>query len=179
MNSGRSIRRPDHGPVAGPAVAAILVLVSLAGPASAAGFWPPVYRAQLATGKFGDTSGAAVAFRLPAPALLRAHRLELAFGSFVGNGDASAVVSAGPVWRWPIADSVAFVDFGFSPTLVSNPQFGERDLGGHFHFTSSLAIGARFEAFEVALRTQHTSNGGLNGSNPGLDMVGLNFAAGF
>ena len=31
----------------------------------------------------------------------------------------------------------------------------------------------------LALQAQHTSNGGINGTNPGLDMVGVTFAVEF
>ncbi|MEM9209168.1 MAG: acyloxyacyl hydrolase, partial [Pseudomonadota bacterium] len=76
----------------------------------------------------------------------------------------------------------AFVDLGFSPTLVSRSRFDGRELGGHFHFTSSLSVGAsfgRFDRYALSLRAQHTSNGGLNEDNPGLDMVGVNFTVRF
>jgi uncharacterized membrane protein YdcZ (DUF606 family) len=40
-------------------------------------------------------------------------------------------------------------------------------------------IPAVFVLFLVALRLQHISNGGLNDANPGMDMLGLNFAFDF
>ncbi len=87
-------------------------------------------------------------------------------------------MSFGPVWRQPINSRFLFVELGFSPTVIAGSSFNGRDLGGNFHFTSSASIGATFGAREIssiALRIQHTSNAGLNNTNPGLDMIGLNF----
>ena len=42
-------------------------------------------------------------------------------------------------------------------------------------WNSRATFGAR-ENISVALRVQHTSNGGLSNTNPGLDMIGLSFA---
>ena len=164
------------------AIVAVLATVALAGSSSAADFWPSTYRVQHAIGKFGDTSGASVAFGLRAPRPLRAHHLEVAIGTLVSSDQSAALVSVGPVWRLPLGASRAFVDFGFSPTLLSSSRFDDRELGGNFHFTSSLSVGASFgrlEQFSLSLRAQHTSNGGLNADNPGLDMVGLNFSIDF
>ena len=56
-------------------------------------------------------------------------------------------------------------------------SFNDRDMGGNFHFTSFAALGAIFGPRDSAarsLRIQHTSNGGLNSTNPGVDVIGLN-----
>ena len=164
------------------AVVGLIATTILAGTTLAADFIPTTYRVQHAIGKFDDTSGVMIAYGLRAPRALRAHHLEVAVGSVVSSDRSAAVVSVGPVWRFPLAAGRAFVDFGFSPTLLSDSRFDDRELGGNFHFTSSLSIGAsfgRFDRYSLALRAQHTSNGGLNEDNPGLDMFGLNFAVDF
>jgi len=89
------------------------------------------------------------------------------------------LIAAGPVWRVQRPTASLFVEFSFNPTILGGSRLGDRDLGGNFHFTSSTSVGATFGAREnisVALRVQHTSNGGLSSKNPGLDMIGLNFA---
>ena len=164
------------------AVLGLMTTILLAGTTLAADFVPTTYRLQHAIGKFENTSGAAVAYSLSAPRALRAHHLEVAVGSLVSSDQSAALISVGPVWRFPLSAGRAFVDFGFSPTLLSSSRFDDRELGGNFHFTSSLSIGTsfgRFDRYSLALRAQHTSNGGLNGDNPGLDMFGLNFAVDF
>lgn len=160
---------------------ALLVLTAL--PATAqtapAEFTPDELRIVQAIGKFGDTHQIAAAYRFRAPRPLRAHHLEVAVGAIVSETQSSPFLSVGPVWRFPVGSGRQYVDFGFSPTVLSNSRFNGRELGGGFHFTSSLSIGMRLgveERFSLALRAQHTSNGGLNSENPGLDMMGLNFA---
>ena len=163
-------------------VVAALAALAVAGSGHAAEHWPSTYRVQQAIGKFGDTSSAVVAYSLRSPRALKAHHLEVAVGTVVSSDQSAALVSVGPVWRFPLGASRTFVDFGFSPTLLSRSRFDDRELGGNFHFTSSLSIGAafgRFEQYSLSLRAQHTSNGGLNEDNPGLDMVGLNLQVNF
>ena len=140
---------------------------------------PADYRFAMAGDKFEDTWQLALAFRMRPPRRLRARHLELAFGVISTPIENRAFVSLGPVWRLPIASQFLFVELGFSPTIITGSSFNGRDLGGNFHFTSSASIGATFGArknISIALRVQHTSNAGLSKINPGLDMIGLNFA---
>lgn len=138
----------------------------------------PDFRVAQGVNKFDDTLLYAFAFKLRPPHRLRAQHLELAVGLISNSTKPRPFVSLGPVWRVPLRDNSLFLEFGLSPTLLGGSSFGGRDLGGKFHFTSSASIGAtigRSETVSVSLRIQHTSNGGLSSTNPGLDMVGLNF----
>ena len=111
------------------------------------------------------------------PRRLRARRLELAIGTISTSQDTRPVVSLGPVWRLPISSSSLFVELGISPTLLGGSSFNGREMGGNFQFTSFAALGANFgprDSVALSLRIQHTSNGSLNSSNPGMDMIGLN-----
>lgn len=150
--------------------------------ARAESFTPSDYRVSAAGEKFDGVRQYAVAFRIRPPRRLRARHLELAVGAITSSTADRAFVSFGPVWRLPIADERAFVEFGISPTLISGSEFNGRDLGGNFHFTSSVSIGATFgrqQNIAVSLRAQHTSNGGLSDTNPGIDMLGINVAFNF
>ena len=87
-------------------------------------------------------------------------------------------MSLGPVWRIPVNYSSLFIELGISPTLLGGSTFNGRDLGGNFHFTSSATIGKTFgarDAVSLSLRIQHMSNGSIKSTNPGMDMIGLNF----
>ena len=157
-----------------------MMIVSVLLNSSIAQAAPSDYRFAAAGDKFEDTWQFAVAYRLPPR--LRADRLELAVGTFATSDEFRPFVSFGPVWRWPFRNDSMFVEFGISPTLLSGSTFNGRDLGGNFHFTSAAAIGKTFgarDAVSVSLRIQHTSNGSLRSTNPGLDMIGLNFAIDF
>ena len=150
--------------------------------ARAATLFPTDYRVAVAGDKFEGTELVAVAFKLRPPRRLRARYMELVVGSLTSSVENRAFLSFGPVWRLPLGRSDAFIDVGLSPTLLDGSSLNGRDLGGSFHFTSSIAFGmtvGQREAVSVALRLQHTSNGGLRSTNPGLDMLGFNVAYDF
>lgn len=166
-------------------VATLLAIVALPATSHSAPefLFPDEYRLLGSTSKFEDTYQFAAAYRLRAPRPLRAHHLELAVGTVYTSAESRPFLSLGPVWRFAVSnDGSTFADVGFSPTLLSGTRFNGRDIGGNFHFTSSLALGTRFgraEQYSLSLRAQHTSNGGLDSENPGLDMLGLTFAVEF
>ena len=148
--------------------------------ARAASLFPTDYRIAIAGDKFDGTELVAVAFKLRPPRRMRARHLELVVGALTSSAENRAFVSFGPVWRLPLGRSSAFLDLGISPTLLDGSSVNGRDLGGKFHFTSSIALGmAVSNSLSMALRLQHTSNGGLSSTNPGLDMIGLNIAYDF
>ena len=148
---------------------------------------PAEYRVSRSIGKFDSVTQFAIAYRFASPEILRATRTELSFGTFSSPEEDRPFVSFGAVWRvppkWvPLPRDTMFVDVGFSPTLIAGSSLNGRDLGGSLHFTSSIEIGALFgreQSTAVSLRLQHTSNGGLNSTNPGIDTLGLNFAFNF
>lgn len=141
----------------------------------------PRIRLGTASDKFKNTTQLAVAFDFMSPKFFHARHIEVAIGTNSTSNEREAFISFGPVWRVPVWNQTVFFDFGFSPTLLSGSSFNGRDLGGHFHFTSSLAVGAnigRHRTSSITLRIQHTSNGGLDKTNPGLEMVGLELSFG-
>ena len=107
------------------------------------------------------------------------NRFELASGELTNGETSSFFISAGPAWRFNkrIAGSgLAYIEFGTSPTWISNGIFENESLGGHVFFTSNIQLGMHFgyrRELTLSLRVHHISNGGLNSTNPGTDMVGL------
>ena len=159
------------------ALATILAVVAV-GPVQAADPLPVGVRAAKAVHGFDEVWQWAAIHQLPSPQALRARHLELAVGVVSGPTKTRPFVSLGPVWRLSRRAEALFLDLGFSVTLLGGSDFGGRDLGGNLHFTSSVALGTRFggsRRYSLALRFQHTSNGGLNDANPGLDAIALNF----
>ena len=165
-------------------VAAMASVSLRATPAYADGFLPTEYRAMESIGKHEDVSQYALVFHGRPPRRLFAERMELAVGTLSGANADRWFVSYGAVWRvprrWmPFARNAMHVDVGFSPTWIAGSAVNGRDLGGNLHFTSSLSVGAYLNArrtLELSARIQHTSNGGLDSVNPGLDMLGLSLA---
>ena len=159
---------------------AAAILLALSTSALANDLAPTGYRVLESFGKYTDTTQFAVTWDFDALSVLRANRIEVAAGSFVTDELNHGFVSAGPVWRLPLNRPDTLVELGFSPTLLSGSDFEDRELGGKLHFTTSVEVAQRFgrnRQFALSLRVQHTSNGGLHASNPGLDMVGIVFRA--
>lgn len=145
-----------------------------------ASFSLPKTRVSAAGDKFAGAVQIAAAFEISDSNVFRAHHIELAIGSIsASNGDELAL-SIGPVWRMPMSTSSFFAELSISPTYISGSTFNGRDLGGNFHFTSSVALGRRLgRSGAVLLRAQHMSNGGISSTNPGIDMLGIEFSLGF
>ena len=105
--------------------------------------------------------------------------LELSTGWIERGGDTSNFVSFGPTYRMHLSGSEFgrwFADFSSQPTYISKSSFGGKSLGGKFFFTTYLGVGAyldRQRRTSFLLRYQHTSNAGMDGDNPGVDMIGL------
>ncbi len=159
---------------------AVLTLLTFSANVFADDLAPSGYRVLESFGKYRDTTQFAVTWDLDAPSVLRANRVEVAAGT-LSSGDLNhGFVSVGPIWRVPLNRPDTLVELGFSPTLLSGSEFEGRELGGKLHFTTSVEIARRFgdrRQFALSLRVQHTSNGGIHASNPGLDMVGIVFRA--
>lgn len=128
---------------------------------------------------FSGVQQAALEGRLPSRQRLPGTGLALdwiaAAGAVVDRTQASSFVSIGRVLTVALS-RVLELQGSFSPTWMEADRLNGRDFGGHFHFTTALAL--RFHAdprrrFAVALRGQHTSNGGLDEANPGLDLAGI------
>ena len=140
---------------------------------------PSDYRLATAGDKFSDTVQFAAVFKFRPPRRLRARRMELVVGTIATSQESRLFVSLGPVWQLPIVNRSMFFELDISPTFIGGSSFNQRDMGGNFHFTSFAAVGARFgkrDALSLSLRVQHTSNGGLSRTNPGMDMIGINLA---
>lgn len=163
--------------------ASVLILATLSYQiAYASKFRPSAYRASVAGDKFSDTWQAAAVFELRAPRRIRAKKMELVVGTTSTSNEVRPFVSLGPVWRLPLSRRRAFLELGISPTFFAGSTFNNRNIGGNFHFTSFASLGMSLggdDDSSISLRIQHTSNGGLDSTNPGMDMVGIDFAINF
>jgi hypothetical protein len=110
-----------------------------------------------------------------------APRLTVEGGRFESGSEHRYFASFGPSLRLT-SDArrvPLFVDLGISPTVIDGSQYGQNDFGTSFNFTSHVALGLRFgrrKGQVVKLRYQHISNGSINNTNPGVNMVGIDFS---
>ncbi len=107
--------------------------------------------------------------------------LDLSAGWLERASDTSNYVSFGPSYRINLGSGYGrwFADFGSHPTYIGKSSFDRKPLGGSFFFTSYLGVGAYLDSqqrMSFLLRYQHTSNAGIDGDNPGVDMIGLTFS---
>jgi hypothetical protein len=106
--------------------------------------------------------------------------LEANAGLLNGGGDAGFVGSIGPgLYFSGLKDNVR-IYLGVNPTIISEHEYGEEDLGGPFQFTSHIGIGVRFTRhIAIGYRWQHMSNLVFYDENPGLNLhmieVGYSF----
>jgi hypothetical protein len=160
-------------------IAVLVMLVGSALPARAevSRGYPELRVATAYTGKFNADVFTA-AWHVDAPEWLRAARLELAAGVIDAADATRPFAFAGPVWRVTSRRRSSFLEFSFGPTVIGGSTVDGRDLGGNLHFRSAIALGlagGHGHTFELALRVEHVSNGGLRNHNPGLDSIGMSY----
>ncbi|HLT92269.1 MAG TPA: acyloxyacyl hydrolase [Woeseiaceae bacterium] len=154
---------------------AVLLLGSLS--AHAGGFEDARYRVAVADDRFSGTTQVAAAFDVRQWRRWGADWLRFEVGVFEDGENTRPFLSLGPVWHRPLGQSRYFTELSISPTLIAGSTFQGEELGGDFHFTSALVFGTRVGGRGVvALRLQHTSNGGIRETNPGMDMLGITFS---
>lgn len=86
------------------------------------------------------------------------------------HGIDGVVFTAGPVLVLRRDDQAWFLEAGSRPTLISEDDYGEKDLGGPLQFTSHGGIGWDFGDFELTYRFQHMSNARIYSLNDGLNL---------
>lgn len=103
--------------------------------------------------------------------------LDVSVGHLTETDRRGSLVSVGPSFeyrrdafgnRWILEAGTAF-------TWIDHERFSRGEIGGHFHFTTHLSAGSALGGGTLRIRMQHTSNGGSDTPNPGIDMLGLEY----
>jgi lipid A 3-O-deacylase len=98
-------------------------------------------------------------------------RLDLSLGWLGDRGNNAAIGSAGPSVLLGRESLPVSVEGGVSPTFLSRHEFGSKDFGTDFQFTSHVGVNWDFAPhWRLGYRFQHMSNAGLASKNPGLNM---------
>ena len=159
------------------AIAALLAAPVLVGAAGT----PSELRIATAFGGYPGVQIFEAGWHRVAPAWTRASRLDVTIGAINDARQAQPFAAITPVWLLSRPGRNYFAEFSIGPAMLSGSKVAGRELGGNFHFRSSLAFGVTFgsrRAARLALRVSHISNGGTRGPNPGLDYVGISIAIG-
>ena len=106
-------------------------------------------------------------------------QIEAAAGVLTGTGTTAAYCHLGPVLSVSYGECPLSLTLSSGATVLSEDTFGDKDIGGHFQFTSGIGLNWQAcERWSVGYRLQHTSNANIDDPNPGLDMhtLSLSFA---
>ena len=83
--------------------------------------------------------------------------------------DSTANVGVTPVFRFE--RNRFFVEAAIGFHLVQTHISAQRSFSTSFQFADHLGAGMHFGRYDLCLRVQHISNGGVNSPNPGINFV--------
>ena len=96
---------------------------------------------------------------------------EASLGILDGNGTTAGLVHFGFAAFFELDDFPLRFVLSTGPTLLSEDEFDDFDIGGHFQFTSAAGLDWEvMDEWSLGYRYQHISNAGLEGTNPGLNL---------
>lgn len=105
---------------------------------------------------------------------------ETAAGVVDGEGSTAFIFSITPVVRLAFERFPVDLVVSSGPAYYSDDTFDSRDIGGNFQFISRLGVDWRINSdWRVGYRYEHTSNAGLDETNPGLNFHVLGAACMF
>ena len=92
------------------------------------------------------------------------------------QGDAGTVHDVGltPVFRYAQAARGPYFEGAVGFHLLSDSHITRRlNFSTRFQFGDHVGVGYRFERYDLSLRLQHLSNGGIANPNPGINFLVL------
>ena len=101
---------------------------------------------------------------------------EFSAGIWDNHDESTADVSATPVFR--LARAAAYVEGAIGVHLVTSHISAQRTFSSAFQFGTHVGAGYRFgpaQRYDLGLRVQHLSNGGLREPNPGINFLLVRF----
>jgi len=101
---------------------------------------------------------------------------EFSFSIWDNAAESTADAAATPVFRWE-RDSI-YLEGAVGFHLVTSQISAQRTFSSAFQFGSHVGAGRRFgpaRRYDLGVRVQHISNGGLREPNPGINFVSVRF----
>ena len=94
---------------------------------------------------------------------------DLSFGGWTGGHGRVYDLGFTPVARWGRS---LYIEAGLGAHVLSDLDVGTgTDFSTHFQFGDHVGTGLRFGNYDLGLRFQHLSNGGLRNPNPGINFL--------
>lgn len=98
-------------------------------------------------------------------------RLQARIAGVERKGDHSTVFAIGPELFFEVRDWIS-ISLSSLPSYMIDRSISGFNLGGHFHFTSTLEVDFELpQKWFLSCQMQHISNAGTRHPNPGLDML--------
>jgi len=98
-------------------------------------------------------------------------KLNCSAGGFGGGGERAFIGSVGPAVQLFPPHVPLSLEGGSSPTIMSEDQYGQFNMGTLFQFTSYIGLNLDItKHIRLGYRFQHISNAGMSQHNPGLNM---------
>ena len=99
---------------------------------------------------------------------------DLAVGGWQGDAGTVHDVGLTPVFRYAQATRGPYLEGAVGFHLLSDSHITRRlNFSTRFQFGDHVGIGYRFETYDLSLRLQHLSNGGIANPNPGINFLVL------
>ena len=103
-------------------------------------------------------------------------RLDLGVGWLAERSSHTPIGEVGPLLVLSYKQFPLTLALGSNATGLGRSDFETKNLGISFQFTTHIGLNWDFaQHFRLGYRYQHTSNAGLDGSNPGLNMHVVSF----
>jgi hypothetical protein len=104
---------------------------------------------------------------------------ELSLGAWENLDDSTTDFGFTPVFRFEHHDEHhVYVEAAIGFHILSQHISAQRQFSTNFQFGDHLAVGARFGSrrrYDLGVRLQHISNGGIQKPNPGINFLLLRF----
>lgn len=97
-------------------------------------------------------------------------RLDAGAGFIGSNDDEGGWLALGGDVVLSLAEGLWEVEVGFRPTFMTEHRYDDVDFGGPLHFSSHAGVNLNVGKVALGYRYMHTSNAGIYGDNPGLDL---------
>jgi lipid A 3-O-deacylase len=99
---------------------------------------------------------------------------DFALGQWKSTSGTMHDLSITPVLRWAPGDRGAYLEGGIGLHLLTDSHISsDLDFSTRLQFGDHLGLGYRFSRYDLSLRLQHISNGGMRNPNPGINFVAL------
>lgn len=97
-------------------------------------------------------------------------RLDAGVGFIGSNDEEGGWLALGGDIVLSLADGLWELEAGFRPTFMTEHKYDDVDFGGPLHFSSHAGVNLNLGKVALGYRYMHTSNAGIYGDNPGLDL---------